>query len=108
MVGIRRCQTVTGKQKLKIGLSPNGKATDSDSVIVKVRILLAQLKSLLFSRRLFCGKAVKFACLRRFTICSYQTSLIAVLAGTFRISFDRRLIELLMRQFPDPFEKALH
>ena len=26
------------------GLSPNGKATDSDSVIVKVRILLAQLK----------------------------------------------------------------
>ena len=25
-----------------IGLSPNGKATDSDSVIVKVRILLAQ------------------------------------------------------------------
>ena len=24
------------------GLSPNGKATDSDSVIVKVRILLAQ------------------------------------------------------------------
>ena len=28
------------------GLSPNGKATDSDSVIVKVRILLAQLKKL--------------------------------------------------------------
>ena len=26
------------------GLSPNGKATDSDSVIVKVRILLAQLE----------------------------------------------------------------
>ena len=29
-------------QRLTIGLSPNGKATDSDSVIVKVRILLAQ------------------------------------------------------------------
>ena len=27
------------------GLSPNGKATDSDSVIFKVRILVAQLKS---------------------------------------------------------------
>ena len=26
------------------GLSPNGKAPDSDSVIVKVRILLAQLE----------------------------------------------------------------
>ena len=26
-----------------IGLSPNGKATDSDSVIFKVRILVAQL-----------------------------------------------------------------
>ena len=26
------------------GLSPNGKATDSDSVIVKVRILLAQFE----------------------------------------------------------------
>ncbi len=29
-----------------IGLSPNGKATDSDSVIFKVRILVAQLKSI--------------------------------------------------------------
>ena len=29
--------------KQKIGLSPNGKATDSDSVIFKVRILVAQL-----------------------------------------------------------------
>ena len=28
------------------GLSPNGKATDSDSVIFKVRILVAQLKSI--------------------------------------------------------------
>ena len=28
---------------LVIGLSPNGKATDSDSVIFKVRILVAQL-----------------------------------------------------------------
>ena len=27
------------------GLSPNGKATDSDSVIFKVRILVAQLKA---------------------------------------------------------------
>ena len=27
-----------------IGLSPNGKATDSDSVIFKVRILVAQLE----------------------------------------------------------------
>ena len=32
-----------------IGLSPNGKATDSDSVIFKVRILVAQLQAL--SRR---------------------------------------------------------
>ena len=30
------------KQQI-IGLSPNGKATDSDSVIFKVRILVAQL-----------------------------------------------------------------
>ena len=30
--------------KFHNGLSPNGKATDSDSVIVKVRILLAQLQ----------------------------------------------------------------
>ena len=30
--------------KQKIGLSPNGKATDSDSVIFKVRILVAQLR----------------------------------------------------------------
>ncbi len=29
--------------KLNNGLSPNGKATDSDSVIFKVRILVAQL-----------------------------------------------------------------
>ena len=28
------------------GLSPNGKATDSDSVIFKVRILVAQLRAL--------------------------------------------------------------
>ena len=31
------------------GLSPNGKATDSDSVIFKVRILVAQLKIQEFS-----------------------------------------------------------
>ena len=30
--------------KINNGLSPNGKATDSDSVIVKVRILLAQFE----------------------------------------------------------------
>ncbi len=30
--------------KLDIGLSPNGKATDSDSVIFQVRILVAQRK----------------------------------------------------------------
>ena len=30
----------------RIGLSPNGKATDSDSVIFKVRILVAQLRAL--------------------------------------------------------------
>ena len=34
-----------------IGLSPSGKATDSDSVISKVRILLAQLIKTSVSRR---------------------------------------------------------
>ena len=41
----KRCET--GKQNHReqdLGLSPNGKATDSDSVIFKVRILVAQLK----------------------------------------------------------------
>ena len=33
-----------------IGLSPNGKATDSDSVIFKVRILVAQLKAFVCQR----------------------------------------------------------
>ena len=37
----------------RIGLSPNGKATDSDSVIFKVRILVALLKELT-GQFLFC------------------------------------------------------
>ena len=39
---------------LVIGLSPNGKATDSDSVILKVRILLAQRAKPSRSARFFC------------------------------------------------------
>ena len=35
------------------GLSPNGKATDSDSVIFKVRILVAQLKAFRVIGKLF-------------------------------------------------------
>ena len=35
-----------GNKEQRIGLSPNGKATDSDSVIFKVRILVAQLRAL--------------------------------------------------------------
>ena len=35
-----------GNKTQRIGLSPNGKATDSDSVIFKVRILVAQLRAL--------------------------------------------------------------
>ena len=35
--------SVNTPQAKLIGLSPNGKATDSDSVIFKVRILVAQL-----------------------------------------------------------------
>ena len=35
------------------GLSPNGKATDSDSVIFKVRILVAQLKAFQISWEAF-------------------------------------------------------
>ena len=36
--------SVNTLQAKLIGLSPNGKATDSDSVIFKVRILVAQLE----------------------------------------------------------------
>ena len=39
---------------LVIGLSPNGKATDSDSVILKVRILLAQRAKPSRTARFFC------------------------------------------------------
>ena len=48
--------------KFHNGLSPNGKATDSDSVIVKVRILLAQLNPELLANsksRVFCVSELK-------------------------------------------------
>ena len=43
-----------GNKEQRIGLSPNGKATDSDSVIFKVRILVAQLRALRSRCSFFC------------------------------------------------------
>ena len=42
--GIPYNTSCCGNKAQRIGLSPNGKATDSDSVIFKVRILVAQLE----------------------------------------------------------------
>ena len=42
---------------VNIGLSPNGKATDSDSVIFKVRILVAQRQGMDMFHSLFCALA---------------------------------------------------
>ena len=44
-----------------IGPSPSGKATDSDSVISKVRILVGQLKPQYFTEVFLCNKAVEAA-----------------------------------------------
>ena len=44
--GIPYNTSCCGNKAQRIGLSPNGKATDSDSVIFKVRILVALLKEL--------------------------------------------------------------
>ena len=44
--GIPYNTSCCGNKEQRIGLSPNGKATDSDSVIFKVRILVAQLRAL--------------------------------------------------------------
>ena len=44
--GIPYNTSCCGNKAQRIGLSPNGKATDSDSVIFKVRILVAQLRAL--------------------------------------------------------------
>ena len=51
--GIPYNTSCCGNKAQRIGLSPNGKATDSDSVIFKVRILVALLKELT-GQFLFC------------------------------------------------------
>ena len=47
--------------KLNNGLSPNGKATDSDSVIFKVRILVAQFNGKLWFSKILENRSCFFA-----------------------------------------------